>query len=160
VSDAELERWLKANGADHSLLTDDEIIAELEAIVEAGYDTGEDFTDLFEERAREVLHEKESVEYALWRELHKAKGLFPVEWDTKEKPFERVKERDRIRKKVRARYDRFLAALDNYSYSAYLSGETEDFISTSKRDMDRKKRAKETLEREREKALREEAVGV
>jgi hypothetical protein len=141
------------------LLTDEEIVADLEDLV-ASKTPDEDYTDIFEARATAVFEEEQAVEHALMAERRQGGDLLPMGMATKENPFARAREYNRIRREIRRRYNFYLSALDNYSYSAFLTGLTPDFLSTNQRRAAARQAAAEALRRERERARNKEVEEV
>jgi hypothetical protein len=133
-------------GARRLLMSDDELLAEWEDLVESK-SILEDASDVLAKEHQEVFAEEARVERALTSLLNR-RGTFLGDDD-----WERPKVYSRVRRMLRARYEYVLRGIEALNINLYAQGEAEDVVTFSKRRMDLLRPQLEELRRQREAAM-------
>lgn len=145
--------WLKEHGATRILMSDEEVIENLERLA-FGSDR-QAIPDRFEQEWRKTLEEEASVENALREEWLHGGSLIPKPEegpDLVQRALARLPKYSHLRREVQKSYQRYYRALEAISKSLFYKGRADDFVILNKRPQ-----IAEAI-REATRALQEEAL--
>ncbi len=145
--------WLKEHGATRILMSDEEVIENLERLA-FGSDR-QAIPDRFEQEWCKTLEEEASVENALREEWLHDGSLIPKPEegpDLVQRALARLPKYSHLRREVQKSYQRYYRALEAISKSLFYEGRADDFVILNKRPQ-----IAEAI-REATRALQEEAL--
>ncbi len=148
----DLKEWLKEHGATRILMTDEEVIKNLERIV-FGADR-KAIPNRFAQEARETFKEEASVKDALREEWWHEGNLFPKPEEgpgTAQRNSAQFKKHEQFQKTISRAYGRYDRAIEDRSRMLYFTSQADDFVILNKRPQSVE------VVRARTRALQEEA---
>jgi transcriptional regulator with XRE-family HTH domain len=140
----DVRAWLQGVEAERLLMSDDELLAEWQDLVESK-PWSEDAVNVLAKELQDVIEEEKKVERALTSLLNKRGTILG---DDDQLPMY-----TRIRRMLRARYEYVYRGIETFNANLFARGEAEDVVTYSKRRLDLIRPKLEELRKEREAAL-------
>jgi transcriptional regulator with XRE-family HTH domain len=143
---ARLNEWLKEHHARRAVLSDEQVIQNLERLG-SGSDTAA-IPNRFEQEADETIKEQIRVLDDLAREWSRGGDLIPKSGEAGS----RIGEKAQLGREIRFLYTRYLTTLDRFGEALFLEGRADDFVMVSRSELAEARRS--ALQTLREQAFR------